>query len=221
MPSPPDPAPRPRPTTARNYLAEEEARRQLTAANVHLRRGQTAEAERVVQDALAKNPDDAEALELLGDIRLASGAFDEAGAAYRAALAKEPGRATAESKLARVTLRQSETHRKETLGVAYAASGVSLMRSGGEDDPKRRTRLALLSALLPGLGQLFGGEFVKGGVIALLYILGWLVFSLTADRSSFGRLHGLPLVVVVLLTLDWLYAVVDAAVLSGPKHSNH
>ena len=216
MTPPPEPA-RPRPAAPRNYLAQEEARRLLTTAHVHLRRGQTAEAERVAQEARAKLPDDAEPEELLGDIRLAQGNFDEAQAAYRVALVKEPGRATAEAKLARATLRHSETQRKAKIGVAYASSGASLIRSGGEDDPARRTRQAVASAFLPGLGQIMGGAYVKGGILAGVYVLGWLLFGLTADRHTLTGLTGLPLCALALMTLDWLYAVVDAAVRAGHK----
>ena len=225
MSSPPEPA-RPRPAAPRNYMAEEEARRLLTTAHVHLRRGQMAEAERVAQEARAKLPGEAEPEELLGDVRLAQGDFDAAQAAYRAALTKEPGRATAEAKLARATLRHSETQRRARIGVAYAASGAALMRSGGEDDAGRRSRQAFASAFLPGLGQIMRGAYVKGGVIAGVYALGWLLFSVTADRSTLtgltafghaaraggGALGGLPLCALAVLTLDWLYAVVDAAV---------
>lgn len=231
MPSPPEPTgPRP-PAAPRNYLAEEEARRRLSAAHMSLRRGQTQEAERAVQETLAQLPDDAGAHELLGDIRLAQGRVADALASYRTALEKEPGRPTAEARLARATLQQSVTQRRETLGVAYAASDTSLMRHGGEDDPKRRSRLAVFSAVLPGLGQIIGGEFLKGGIIAGVYALGWLLFSMTADRSSFtalsqalrfnfGALGGWPLLALLLLTLDWIYAVVDAAGLAGRQHSH-
>ena len=221
MSSPPEPA-HPRPAAPRNYLAEQEARQLLTAAHVHLRRGQMAEAERVAQDARTKLPEDAEVEELLGDIQLAQDKFDDAQTAYRAALAKEPGRASAEAKLARATLRQSETQRKAKIGVAYAASGAALMRGGGEDDPGRRTRQAIASAFLPGLGQIMSGAYLKGGIIAGVYVLGWLLFSLTADRSTLtglghAALGGLPLCALALLTLDWVYAVVDAARLAGRK----
>ena len=232
MSSPPEPA-RPRPAAPRSYLAEQEARRLLTTAHIHLRRGQLVEAERLAQEARTKLPEDAEVEELLGDIRLAQGEFDDAQAAYRAALVKEPGRATAEAKLARASLRQSETQRKARIGVAYAASGAALMRSGGEDDPGRRARMAVASAFLPGLGQIMGGAYVKGGIIAGVYALGWLLFSLTADRSTLtgltdlgraahrggGSLGGLPLCALALLTLDWVYAVVDGAILAGRKDS--
>ena len=231
MPSPPEPAPPRPPAASRSYLAEEEARRLLSTANVHLRRGQTADAERVVRDALAATPDDAGAQEMLGDIRLAQGAFDDAVAAYRAALVKEPGRVTAEAKLARATLRQSETQRKETLGVAYAASSTALMRSGNEDDRGRRSRLAVASAFLPGLGQIMGGAYVKGGLIIGVAVLSWLLLSVAAGNSlpiilgmalrlNFSRVGGLTLFALLLMTLDWLYAVVDAAALSARKDSN-
>ena len=199
MPSPPEPG---------SYLAAEEARRRLANAHLALRRGQNAEAERAAQEMLVLDPEDADAQELLGDVRLARGDFDGAATALRAALARDPGRASAENKLARASLRRSEDQRRQTMGVAYASEGRALMRGGGGGDAGRRTRLAVLSAVLPGLGQLYGGAFVKGIVLLLVYGLGCLLLSVSGLRlpPSGGALAALTI-----LTLDWLYAVVDAA----------
>ena len=198
MSSPPEPG---------RYLAAEEGRRRLTNAQFALQRGQVAEAERAAQDALARDPQDAAALELLGDIRLTQNDFDGAAAAFRGALTQEPGRATAENKLARASLRQSENQRRQSIGVAYASEGRALMR-GGDNDRGRSSRLAVLSAVLPGLGQIIGGAFVKGAVLLLVYGLGCLLLSVSGLRLPPS---GGALLALAILTLDWLYAVVDAA----------
>ncbi len=199
MSSPPEPG---------GYLAAEEARRRLTNAHLALKRGQLGEAERAVQEALTRDPNDAAALEMLGDVRLARSDFDGAASAFRDALTREPGRATAENKLARASLRRSEDRRRQSIGVAYASEGRSLMGSGGEEDQGRRTRLAVLSAVLPGLGQIIGGAFVKGVVLLLVYGLGCLLLSVSGLRPPLSVGAWLALAI---LTLDWLFAVVDAA----------
>ena len=199
MPLPPEPG---------GFVAAEAARRQLTAANIALRRGQLAEAQRAIQDALEYLPDDPAALEMQGDVCLARGDFDGAAAAYRTALDREPGRATAENKLARATLRRSEDQRRSTLGVAYASEDRALMRGGAEEDRGRQTRLAVLSGLLPGLGQLVGGEFVKGAILLIVYGLGCALLAVAGVRPPLSAGTWLS---IAILTADWIYAVVDAA----------
>jgi Flp pilus assembly protein TadD len=129
MPSPPEPG---------GFLAAEEARRRLANAQLALRRGQIADAERAAHQALAQNPEDAEALELLGDALLTRNDFAGAATAFRTVLTRDPSKASVENKLARATLRQSEDQRRQTMGVAYASESRALMRGGGEDDPGRR-----------------------------------------------------------------------------------
>ncbi len=123
----------------RDFAAEEEAGRRLTNAHIQFRRGLTAEAETATRAILAERPADAGALELLGDIEAARGDFAAACASYQAALQTEPGRASAEAKFAKATLRQAEQQRQEKMGVAYAAADASLMRSG---DAGKRGALA-------------------------------------------------------------------------------
>lgn len=199
MPSPPEP---------RGFLEAEEARRQLTAAHIALRRGQVAEAERAMQDALARLPDDPAAHEMHGDVRLAQGDFDGAATSYRMALEREPGRATAEAKLARATLRHSEDQRRSALGVAYASEGRALVRGRADEDRGQQTRLAVLSAVLPGLGQIIGGEFIKGGVLLGLYGIGCALLAVSGLHPPLSAGTWLSLII---LTGDWLYAVADAA----------
>jgi tetratricopeptide (TPR) repeat protein len=199
MPSPPEPG---------GFLAAEEARRRLANAQLALRRGQVAEAERAAHEALALNPEDADALEILGDALLTRSDFAGAATAFRTVLARDPSRASVENKLARATLRQSEDQRRQTMGVAYASESRALMRGGGEDDPGRRTRLAVLSAILPGLGQVLAGAFVKGIVLIVVFGIGCLLLSVSGMHPP---LSAGAILALVILTLDWLYAVIDAA----------
>jgi tetratricopeptide (TPR) repeat protein len=231
MPSPPEPPRRPLPTRTsppRDYAQEEENNRQLTVANIQFRRGQMAEAEKAVQEILAVRPGDAAANELLADIRLAKNDFDGAQQALKAALSAEPGRSTAEAKMARAVLRGQERQRMASLGVAYAASDTALMRLS---DGSRRSRqwAAFGSALIPGLGQYVNGETTKGIVIAAVYFLTIVVLSQMPDtrglahqvtRLLAGRhigttpVRGFSWFLLLLMLADWLYAVIDAAMAS-------
>ena len=127
MDTPPEPAPRrpaprplsPRPTPPRpkrDYAAEEEYGRRLNAAHSQLRRGLISEAEASAQALLTDQPAEAGALELLGDIEEARGNWDAAIAAYQAARAKEPGRASAEAKIGKAVLRRAEQQRQKNAG---------------------------------------------------------------------------------------------------------
>jgi tetratricopeptide (TPR) repeat protein len=209
MPSPPDP--RESPSTVRaagGFLAQEEARRQMTAAHIALRRGQTAEAQRVVQEALARNPDDTEALELWGDIQLSLSRFEEAATTFKQVLQHDPARTTAEAKLARATLRKSETQRKESLGITYASENRAFMQRNTRADRGANIGLAVASAILPGLGQIFGGQFVKGGILLAIYAVGCVLLTVAGLKMP---LNAAAIIALVVMTADGIYAVVDAA----------
>ncbi len=223
MPSPPDPAPprssAPRPIPPRpalpkrDYAAEEEAGRRLTNAHIQLRRGLVADAETAARAILAERPTDAGALELLGDVQATRGEWETACASYQAALQSAPGKASAEAKFAKATLRQAERQRQEKMGVAYAAEDTSLMRSGEAGDGRRAPGWGILgSTICPGLGQIAAGEYVKGGILVGVFLLGLGLLALLPHgpqgRTYFGPAFWL---VTALLTADWLYAVADIA----------
>lgn len=211
-PIPPRPIPpRPIPPSARpprDYAAEEEYGRRVTAANIQFRRGLVSEAEAAAKALLAEKPTDAAVSELLGDIAETRGDWDAAIASYQAALAAEPGRATAEAKIGRAVLRRAEQQRQKTLGVAYAATDASLMRRAAGERPALWAILG--SAVCPGLGQIVQGQTIKGGVMAGVFLLG--VVLLTQVHGT-GHAYFTPAfwTVLVLLAADWIYAVADAS----------
>ncbi len=225
MAAPPDPAqpegarpPRPaapRPPK-RDYAAEEEAGRRLTNAHIQLRRGLTAEAEASVRVVLAERAGDAAAHELLGDVLGARGDWEAAAGAYQTALTHEPGRASAEAKFGKATLRRAERQRQEKLGVAYAATETAMVRREGGS--RGAWPVILGSALCPGLGQVVQGQTVKGGILIGVFLLGLGLLALWAHgqtgRSIFGPAFWF---VTALLAADWIYAVADAAQASARK----
>lgn len=221
----------PRPAVAPLALSPaEQVNQLLTTANIQLRRGQTADAERAVAEALALRPNDPSALELRGDAQIAREDFPAACESYRAALAAQPTRATAEAKLARAVLRQSEQQRRKTLGVAYAASDTTILGRGGDGNRKGATRVSVFaSAFLPGLGQILTGQYVKGGILAAIYGLTLLVLGFLPDTRDFALAHAgghhnsasgpgaLFWFFFALSVIVWVYAIVDAAVNLGQK----
>ncbi|MGI4790041.1 MAG: tetratricopeptide repeat protein [Janthinobacterium lividum] len=201
--------PKKMPGPKRDYAAEEEAGRRLTAAHIQLRRGLVSDAEAAVKALLADRPTDAGAHELLGDIQEGRGDSAAAFKSYQAALESEPGRSTAEAKIGKAVLRRAEVQRQETLGVAYAATDTSLVkRTEGE---RSGWLVVAGSAVCPGLGQIVQGQTVKGAVLVGIFLLG--VVLLTQLHGSSGRSYFTPAfwIVSVALAGDWLYAVADAA----------
>lgn len=210
MDTPPN-RPRPIPPSVRptrDYAAEEERSRRVTAANIQFRRGLISEAETAAKALLAEKPGDAAAAELLGDIAETRGDWNTAIASYQAALAAEPKRATAEAKIGKAVLRRAEQQRQKTLGVAYAATDASLMRRSAGERPALWVIAG--SAVCPGLGQIVQGQTVKGGVMAGVFLLG--VVLLTQVHGT-GHAYFTPAfwTVLVVLAADWIYAVADAS----------
>ncbi len=210
MDTPPN-RPRPLPPSARpprDYAAEEDYSRRVTAANIQFRRGLVSEAETAAKALLAEKPSDAGVSELLGDIAETRGDWDTAIASYQAALAAEPGRATAEAKIGKAVLRRAEQQRQQTMGVAYAATDASLMRRAGGDRPALWAIAG--SAVCPGLGQIVQGQTVKGSIMAGVFLLG--VVLLTQVHGT-GHSYFTPAfwTVMVILAADWIYAVADAS----------
>lgn len=210
MDTPPN-RPRPIPPSARpprDYAAEEDYIRRVTAANIQFRRGMISEAEAAAKLLLAEKPQDAAVSELLGDIAETRGDWGAAIASYQAALTAEPKRATAEAKIGKAVLRRAEQERQKTLGVAYAATDASLMRrSGGE----RSGWLVIAgSAVCPGLGQLVQGQTVKGSVLVGVFLLG-IVLLTQVHGTGHGYFTPAFWTVLVILAADWIYAVADAS----------
>lgn len=210
-PERPSPPQRPQPARPkRDYAAEEEAARRLTAAQIELRRGRLPEAEAAARALLADRPADAGAWELLGDMEEARGQWDAALEAYKTAQTHAPG-GTAEAKLGKLVLRRAERQRQETLGVAYAAADTQLVR---RTEGERSGWLVILgSAICPGLGQLVQGQSVKGGILAGLFVLGVVLLTLV-HGTGHGYFTPAFWVVSLLLAADWLYAVADASAAS-------
>jgi tetratricopeptide (TPR) repeat protein len=143
----------------------------VRAANIHVMRGQFADALSACQEALALAPEHPDVRELIGDILAQQGKRQAAIAEYRAVFEAHPDRIAAERKIAELSLYVGEQQRL-----------LDRQRELVEDPTKReqrkdRTQVALLSSiLLPGLGQLCLGAYFKGVALlvlalALLYFI--------------------------------------------------
>lgn len=193
----------PRPTLTlpepREATAEEqaEAGRILGRANLAYRRGSVDEALELCRQAVFLTPRDAVALELYGDVLQSLGRVDDALLCYRTAVEVAPNRASAERRYAELRLMQERS--------------IALLQE--ELIPRNRLVAVLMSALLPGAGQLYNGEPVKGlavalGALAFVVVLGWTPLGFRPGLTSIP-----PSLVLITLCAAalYVYAVVDAS----------
>lgn len=240
--------PAPQPASAPAAPPGEEVHRLLAAANLNKMRGNLPMAEQLCRQALAISPGDTGALEFLGDVQVALGKFDEAKAAYRAALKAKPGDAGIESKLAHIVLlTPAQTPPTAAVpGSAPAYYPPPPAQVGGDNVLVALT----LAGLFPGLGQLYTRHFLKAFIILTLSafaILGMappIIAFVSKSQTSISRLYGgmvsddpevgprlpdagtiVPPISIghaigwaVFFTLLWLYGCVDAAAFALRNH---
>ncbi len=146
-----------------------EAEPLLREASLLRRREKYAEAESKCREALNRVPNDAAALELLGDIFQGVGRVDAALAAYQRAGQADPKRASAERKYADLLTRQQDYSHFDP-----------------EAAIKNPMIATLLSCLLPGAGQFYNADITK----ALFFFVCDIVFGYLIAWSPWGFKSG-------------------------------
>jgi tetratricopeptide (TPR) repeat protein len=194
---------------------QEKADALLREANVLRLRGQTAEAEDRCRAALELVPDEATALEMLGDLLRGRGRLEEAADLYRRSATAAPQRPSPETKFAEITLELAERQRLRD------TAALLLQHPPSPEQQRRNVMMALLlSGLFPGLGQFYNREAVKGGLLVAGSLLClWLggdalfrlLFTVTAARPT-GPVSSLGAWFGFLGGVLWLYGVIDAVV---------
>ena len=233
------------PETALSGIARERERdRLLTLANVQRMRDQSAEARKTLEQALTlmegmPGHQIAPIYELIGDLYDGEAHWDEARKAYNTAHELDPGRVSAERKFAALTLRVAEVMPGNSLAEAVLRgdSIADLLSTGAlaADRGRRNAGVAmLLSSAIPGFGQFYNGEFVKGAVILATYATTLLYFAFSADREIFvhkfaailalskshaanASVSALSVIAGVLMVAVWLYAIVDAPFMAAKR----
>ncbi len=202
--------------------------RQLLGQATLLRaRGSRAEALKLAQEALTLDEANADTHELIGDLLVDLNRGGEAVASFRRARELNPSRVALEDKLARAALRRA-AGLEATRSAEAVLSGA--YRTAG---PVRKPGYAaLFSLLIPGLGQIYNEQLVKGLAVLVAYIILAILTSLGVRASlidaagrlttGYGRvpdmwsaLSAMNVVWMVLLAGLYIYAVADAAVCAG------
>lgn len=199
----------------------DEADRLLGKANLLRMKGEFAEAGSLVQQAVELIPDYAPAWEMLGDLKMSSGDRAAAQEAYKQAHELDPKLVSSERKYAELVLAITNERLQQ--------EEWSRMLEGSEGDllqMKRNPGLAFLCSMcVPGVGQLYNGEFVKGGIVLGLFVVGWIVIFAMPEGNLFmknllkmlfsanparGGLSPLLTMTFFALLLTHLYALIDA-----------
>ena len=169
----------------------------LREAQMLRKREHYQEAEAKCREALMLIPRDAAALEFLGDILQGIARIDEALAVYKRSLAANPKRYSAEKKYGNLLVRQQNWS---------VADENSIPRNG--------FAAVLLSALLPGAGQLHNGELGKGAFFVLsfivsVYLVGWSPWGLKSEHGKHG-LNTSFLICAIVMAVLYIAAMIDA-----------
>lgn len=151
--------------------------RLMTAASVHRRRGDYAEATEAIKQALQIFPDDLDAREFAADMIQAHGDLQKAADHYKAILEIEPKRASTETKYAKAILEIAEGKRQREL-VQYMLKNPTQTRVR-----RRNPAVAALLSIAPGFGHIYCGLYAVGAALFGVWILSWMLFFWTLGDS--------------------------------------
>jgi TM2 domain-containing membrane protein YozV len=193
--------------------------RLLSEMHIRIRQGKLDEIAERLAKAKALAPDHAEVLEIEGDVAFAKGRFIKAELIYKQAWDADRKNARLEEKYATavVKARVPDFYAQQLGDDSFWSNRV----------PRKPIVSTLQSALLPGLGQLYNGDWFKGLVVIGFYLLGSfaqfraIYYPINAFlknhqvstffSSVFGTLlHDSQLLMTFMLLALWFYAVIDA-----------
>jgi hypothetical protein len=207
---------------------ERERDRLLSLANVQRMRAQIVPARATLQQALQvaqglPGPQVAPVHELIGDLWAAEERWALAATAYEQAHLLDPARATAERKFGEMTIRVADEKALLALGAGGLSADSFIPTSGRQG--RRNPALALLGSLiLPGFGQFYNGQLIKGAVCLGLLMVAIVLVTLTPDVASLRcafqpshTCHNITISPVTWFSLAltvgvWLYSLIDAPV---------
>jgi tetratricopeptide (TPR) repeat protein len=144
----------------------------LRDAHIQRMRHHWGAAETLCRQALDLAPDDIMGQEMLADLLAEKGEFEAALELYRKALAAQPQKVSLEEKIGRTVLRKDEEDR-ERLAAQFMLESP---KAAGERK-RSSTAAVLISAACAGGGQIYRGQYLKGGIMLgvwLLSMFGWM-----------------------------------------------
>lgn len=189
------------------------AERLIREAHVAKVQGNKARARELIEQAEQAAPDSPAVLETVADDLMERFQTKKAIELYKRAMALAPTNRALEEKHARAAFRLSEA--------AMAESGFL---SGDLNDSMASAKSgAILSAIIPGLGQIVGGDAGRGAAMLAAYVAGWVWFVLTPNglggilgmlglagkNARAPEFNVMVLVPLFLIVCVWLWSVTD------------
>jgi len=191
----------------------------LRDAYIMRMRQQWAAAEELCRQALELTPEDVQGLELLGDLLMEKGSEAQALETYRRAFEIQPLKASLEEKIARAVLRKAEDERERLEAQLMMSKPTS-----AKQRKRNQTVAVLISLFCPGGGQMFNGQYVKGGIFLGLGLLSLgfggpevlkmllaMAGGLPRGEEPNGALAALGMVGVLI----WFASLLDASAQAG------
>ncbi len=187
--------PEPRESSA---AEKEGAEKALLEARLFTRRNRYNAALEKARSAVELTPGDAGALEAYGDTLQALGRVDDALFAYSRARELNPSLTSADKKYAELLVLQTPI-------------SSSLMI----EEPRSARLAVIMSMFLPGWGQIYNQEPVKGWILIVITVVCWLLMI-----SQYVPLSINPMFITVssVLVATFIYAVVDANLGASRRH---
>ncbi len=191
----------------------EKAERLIQFARLAKTRGQSGQANTYLHQAEEAAPNSPIVLEFVGDLFLEQKRFKDARGVYKRALDLDPKNIGLERKWAQSIAASAPA------GDPLALAEYETMASG--------KIAAVLSAIIPGLGQIVLGEFAKGimifvtwaGMILWLYLipsgLKGIVAIFSQRASQQEPFHAMVLVPIFIMFVIWISAMFDAKLAMG------
>jgi len=208
----------------------EEIERLLRLAHIHQVRGEREKAKELLQQALELDAENAAVWELLGDYRREAGDWQGAHDAYKKAHELAPDNAPIERKYAeavlQLTRQQEQFQQWERALEGKGDTGEPLL-------PRNPGLAFLLSLLMPGVGQLYNGQFVKGGIILGIMFVCITTFMVTPGGKDFvnnllaylvnparvsGSVSAVHFWTALVMFLAWVYAFIDAPLSAAARN---
>lgn len=201
--------------------------RLLTRANIHRMRNEYVEAEDVLKEAFSLDESRVDVHEMMADMLYARGQLDSAAEEYKKIIEANPGRASAETKYAKVILEKGENEYEKKLAQEMIENPDKYT------SPPQHPLLAfVLSGVAPGLGQIYNGERVKGLIILGVFFFSVLILAVSPDTGNLLRNVGawinpsatsmkpppvgsLVIIFSGVLTFLYIYGVIDAVITSA------
>lgn len=191
----------------------EKAERLIQFARLAKTRGQSGQANNYLHQAEEAAPNSPIVLEFVGDLFLEQKRFKDARAVYKRAFDLDP--------------KNIGLERKWAMSIAATAPTGDPMMLAEYETMASGKIAAVLSAIIPGLGQIVLGEFSKGimifvawaGMILWLYLipsgLKGIVAIFSQKASQQEPFHPVVLVPIFIMFVIWISAMFDAKMTMG------